>query len=272
MTLTAVPQDSRIGIEPETTVRIALVVEYDGTNYYGSQLQSGQPTIQSEIEAGVLRLTGEKVRLAMSSRTDSGVHARGQVVSFKTACGLPTSAFVHGLNCHLPEDIAVKSACPVDLRFDPRRMASSREYSYTILNSTTRSPLTARFAHRVKGTFNIGAMNEACKTLIGTHDFASFASEIGDEPEKSTIRQVSCAMVKRDGEVVTFIIQANAFVRHQIRNTAGALVEIGLERMTPDQFVRILEAKQPGLGGPCLPAKGLCLMQVNYPFNFEGME
>jgi tRNA pseudouridine38-40 synthase len=272
MTLTATRPDMETGVTPETAVRLALVVEYDGTNYCGSQLQVGQPTIQAELEKVLASLTGETVRLTAASRTDAGVHARGQVVSFKTRSGLPLAAFVHGLNSHLPEDIAVKSAHEVALPFDPRRMANSREYAYTILNSAMRSPLTTRFAHRVAGKLDIAAMDEACQVLIGTHDFVSFASAIGDEPDKSTIRQVHRARTTRDGEIITFTIEANAFVRHQVRSTAGALVQVGLGKMTVNEFIGILETRQPGLAGPTLPASGLCLVRVNYPFTFEEMK
>ncbi len=255
----------------ETATRIALVVEYDGTNYFGSQLQANQPTIQAELEKALKNLTGEKVRIAAASRTDTGVHAHGQVVSFKTTTTLPLEAFVHGLNHYLPDDIAVRSAHKTALSFNARQMAISREYTYTILNSATRSPLTTRFAHRIAGGLDIEAMNSACQLLVGIHDFASFASEMGDEPEKSTSRNVRRADVMRNGEMIIFTIVANAFLRHQVRNTAGALAQVGLGKMSAAEFNHLLEVKQPGLAGPTLPACGLCLVQVNYPCAIEEM-
>jgi tRNA pseudouridine38-40 synthase len=258
-------------VNRETAARIALVVEYDGTNYFGSQLQANQPTVQAELEKALINLTGEKVRIAAASRTDTGVHAHGQVVSFKMATTLPLEAFIQGLNHYLPDDIAVRSAHKTALTFNARRMAISREYTYNILNSTTRSPLTARFAHRIAGGLDIEAMNSACKMLVGIHDFASFASEIGDEPEKSTVRNVFRADVTRNGEMVTFTIIANAFLRHQVRNTAGALVQVGQDKMIAVEFAHLLDVKQPGLAGPTLLACGLCLVQVNYPCAIEEM-
>ena len=163
------------------------------------------------------------------------------------------------MNYHLPEDIAVKSACQVNDSFLVRSMAVSREYSYYILNSRTRSPMTARFAYRVAGELDVEAMNRACQALVGIHDFASFASDISDEPEKSTVRQVYPAKVTRNGDMVVFNIVANAFIRHQIRSTAGALVQVGLNKLSEAEFVSILEAKKVGLAGPTLPACGLCL-------------
>jgi len=255
----------------ETATRMALVVEYDGTGYCGSQLQAEHPTVQSELEKALSSLTGERVRVSMTSRTDAGVHARGQVVSFRTDAGLPLEAFVHGSNHYLPDDIAVRSAHKVPLAFDPRRMAASREYTYTMLNSGTRSPLTARFAHRIAANLDCAAMVRACEALVGVHDFASFASEIGGEPEKSTVRHVFHAGVQRNGELVVFSIAANAFVRHQVRSTAGALVQVGLGKMRAEEFGRLLEIRQPGLAGPTLPACGLCLERVTYPCTFEEM-
>lgn len=253
------------------TTRIALVVEYDGTAYYGSQLQADLPTIQSELEKALENLTGEQVRVALASRTDAGVHARGQVVSFKTTSALTLEAYVHGLNHHLPDDIAVLSAHRAALSFDPRRMAVSREYTYTVLNRATRSPLTARFAHRVPAVLDIGVMDRASKILVGLHDFASFASELSGEPEKSTTRHLHQAGVVKNYDSVVLSFTANAFLRHQVRSMAGALVQVGLSKMSLEEFSQLLDAKQPGLAGPLLPACGLCLVRVNYPCAIEEM-
>ena len=251
--------------------RLVLVLEYDGTNYCGFQWQANTPTIQSELEKALEKLTAEKVRVAASSRTDTGVHARGQVVSFDTSSSLSVETFIHGLNYHLPEDIAVKSAHQVNDSFLIRNMSVSREYSYYFLNSQTRSPMTARFAHRIAGALDVEAMNRACHALVGIHDFASFASDISDEPQMSTVRRVYQAKVERDGDIVVFNIVANAFIRHQIRSTAGALVQVGLHKLSEAEFVSILEEKKIGLAGPTLPACGLCLIRVNYPCSFEEM-
>jgi len=271
MTLAIAVSEAHSIDTPPVATRMALVVEYDGTRYFGSQLQAGRPTVQSELEKSLSRLTGETVRVSMASRTDSGVHARAQVVSFKTTAGLPLEAFVHGLNHYLPDDIAVRSAYEVPEAFSPRRMALSREYTYTILNSVTRSPLTARFACRIAGRLDAPAMDRAAQCLLGTHDFAAFASGLGGEPEKSTARHVSSAGVKRNGDLVVFSITANAFVRHQVRVTAGALVQVGLGKMSADQFAALLETRRPGMAGTTLPACGLCLERVVYPRNLEEM-
>jgi tRNA pseudouridine38-40 synthase len=269
MTLTmSVPE---IEQSKKPAVRIALALEYDGTNYFGFQWQANAPSIQGSVENALEKLTGEKIRVSGSSRTDTGVHARGQVVSFDTNSALSIEAFVHGMNHHLPEDIAVKSAHQVNDSFLVRSMTISREYNYYILNSRTRSPMASRFAYRVAGELDVTAMNRASQTLVGIHDFASFASDISDEMERSTVREVYRAKVVRDRDNVIFNIVANAFVRHQIRSTAGALVQVGSHRLSEAEFVSLLEAKKVGLAGPTLPACGLCLERVNYPSSFEEM-
>lgn len=246
------------------TTKIVLIMEYDGTRYYGFQLQLSQPTIQGETETAILKLTGEKRRVIAASRTDTGVHAKGQVVSFLTESPLPAETFVKGLNYYLPKDIAVKEAHRVEKSFNVRRNAVSREYNYYILNSLTRSPIKQGFSYLVKGQLNIEAMNQACQALVGEHDFASFASSV-EAKLKNTVRKVYEAGVKREGELVIFNIVANSFLPHQVRNTVGTLIRIGLGKMNLDEFYSIMNAKKFGLAGPMIPACGLCLMRINYP-------
>jgi len=255
-------------VDSVVTITMVLVVEYDGTRYYGSQWQTGLPTIQGEMEKALQKLTGESIRVAMAGRTDAGVHARGQVVGFRTGSALSTETFVSGLNYYLPRDIAVKSAHIAEDSFDVRRSAVSRNYRYSILNTPTRSPLREAFTCRITGTLDVAAMNRACRALIGEHDFASFTSGVGGE-FRSTTRRVYRAEVTRDGDLVVLDVMGNAFVRHQIRSTAGCLVRIGLGRMSQDEFCSIIEAKLPGLAGPILPACGLCLVCVEYPHPFK---
>jgi tRNA pseudouridine38-40 synthase len=247
---------------------MVLIMEYDGTNYYGFQLQASQPTVQGEIESALSKLTGERVRVLAASRTDTGVHAREQVVSLRTASSLPEYAFIGGLNHYLPDDIAVRDAFRVNDVFNVRRNAVSREYHYIILNRAARSPIRHRFAHHVPGKLDTAAMNEACQCLVGEHDFASFATAL-ESRIKSTVRRVHQADVTKDGDLITFRIVASSFLPHQVRNTIGALIRVGLGKMTVDEFRSILEARTPGLAGPTAPAQGLCLMRVNYPHSWE---
>ncbi len=251
----------------EAQWRCVCLVEYNGTYYYGFQLQTSLPTIQGEMEKALWKLTGEKSRVMAASRTDAGVHAKGQVVSFRTGSPLPPETFINGLNYYLPRDIAVKAAYRVNDSFNVRRRALSREYNYYILNSRTRSPLREGFSYLVGGHLDIEAMNQACQALAGEHDFASFASSAG-VGIKNTIRRVYRAEMEKDGELAVFNMVANSFLPHQVRNTVGALIRVGLGKMTVDEFYYIIEVKKPGLAGPTAPACGLCLTQVNYACPF----
>ena len=266
LTTLAAKEESVVGLA--TTTKMVLIMEYDGRCYHGFQLQAGQPTIQGAIEEALGRLTGEKTRVMSASRTDAGVHARGQVVSFRTGSSHSTRTFVDGLNYYLPGDIAVKSAHRVSDTFNVRRQAVSREYHYYILDSRTRSPLIAGFAYRVSRQLDIEAMNHACRALVGEHDLASFTSGLG-LGMKSPVRRVYRAEVRQDGELAIFKIVANSFLPHQVRNTVGTLIKVGLGKMSGDEFYCLVEAKSPGLAWPMAPAQGLCLMQVNYPRPFE---
>jgi tRNA pseudouridine38-40 synthase len=238
-------------------------MEYNGTYYHGFQLQANLPTIQGEIEKALWKLTQERTRVIAASRTDAGVHAKGQVTSFRTRSYLSPETFINGLNYYLPGDIAIKAAYRVEDSFNVRR-ALSREYNYYILNRLTRSPLRQDFSYLVAGHLNIEAMNWACQALIGEHDFASFATCIG-VGIRSMVRSVYTAKIERDGDLAIFNMVANSFLPHQVRNTAGALIRVGLGKMSVDEFRSIIEAKKPGLAGPTAPAYGLCLMQINYP-------
>lgn len=243
--------------------KIALVVEYEGTRYHGSQFQGNVPTIQDEIERALSRLTGERIRIICASRTDVGVHAQGQVVGFNTNSNLPPDTFVRALNHYLPPDIAVRKAFRVSDDFDVRKNACSREYCYRLLNSPTASPLLRGSAYFVPKPLDVATMNEACQALLGTHDFAPFASALNGR--RNTVRTVYRAEVTREGELVTFYMVANSFLPHQVRNTIGALVKVGLGKSDVESFRQIACSKTLAAAGPALPARGLCLMKVNYP-------
>lgn len=244
--------------------RLALIVEYEGTRYRGFQLQPNKPTIQGELEVAIEKATGEVSRVAGASRTDSGVHAEAQAVSFTTGSRLSPETFVEALNYYLPSDIAVQKALVLPDEFDVRGRASSREYRYSILNRRPPSPLHTRFYHHVRGALDVQAMDTAANRLIGAHDFASFTAPQQLE-EGSATRQVIDAGVTREDELVFFDIKANAFLHQQVRRTAGALVEVGLGKSSIDQFEELLNKPRPGAAVPTLPPKGLCLKKVNYP-------
>jgi tRNA pseudouridine38-40 synthase len=246
------------------TTKVVLVMEYDGTCYHGFQWQQDLPSIQREVETAVEKLSGEECRVIAASRTDAGVHAKGQVVSFRSKSSLPTDTFVRGLNHYLPGDIAVKAAYRVSDSFNVRRDAISREYSYHIWNSPIRSPMLAAFSYLMASPLDIEMANRACQALTGEHDLASFASGDGARI-RNTVKRVFKAELERDGEMVIFNIVANSFLPHQVRNTVGVLIRVGSGKVGVDEFNSIIEARKPGLAGPTVPACGLCLNRINYP-------
>ncbi|OGN87141.1 MAG: tRNA pseudouridine(38-40) synthase TruA [Chloroflexi bacterium RBG_13_46_14] len=250
-------------VKQAETTKVVLIIEYEGTRYHGFQLQGKLPTIQRELETALFSLTGEKTRVITASRTDAGVHAEAQVVSFRTRSGYSTDTFINALNYYLPGDIAVKAACRVKDSFNVRRHAISREYNYYILNGKTRSPLRDRFCYLLTGQLNIEAMNEASQVLLGEHDFVSFVSN-REAAEKSTVRRVERVEMRKEGDLVIFNIVANSFLMHQVRNTVGSLIRLGRGKISKEEFNNILEARQPGKAWPTAPAKGLCLLRVNY--------
>jgi len=268
MGATAVKPELEPAVAVATTTKVVLVVEYDGGRYHGFQLQGKLPTIQRELERAIKELTGESTRVITASRTDAGVHAREQVVSFRTGSAHSPDTFIKGLNYYLPEDIAVKAAHRVKDSFNVRRHAVSREYKYYILNSIARSPLKARYSYLVPGYLDVGAMDRACRVLVGEHDFASFVNN-KEAAAKGTVRRVYRAGMSKEENLIVFNIEANSFLMHQVRNTVGVLLKVGRGRMSAEEFYSILEAKEPGLAWPTAPARGLCLMKVNYRKPFE---
>jgi tRNA pseudouridine38-40 synthase len=246
-----------------------LFVAYDGTQYHGFQWQVGLPTIQDELEQAMKKFCGWSSRIMAASRTDTGVHAKGQVVSFWAKSNLSPVTIVKALNHYLPQDIAIKAAYIADGDFNVRRDAISREYHYYILNSDTRSPFSHRFALFMPRMLNIKAMNEACQFIQGEHDFISFTNSLDT---KGTVRYVHQAKIAREGDSVVFRMVANSFLPHQVRNTAGLLLQVGLGKMNSRSFRDIMEAKSLGLAGPRAPAHGLCLLKVNYPKALSHLE
>lgn len=249
-------------MESPPTRKLALIVEYDGTRYHGFQAQLGVPTIQGAIESALTKITGEGIRIVGAGRTDAGVHARGQVISFKWVSRLSLRTLIKALNFYLVPDIAVKDGDTVEGSFNARRDAISREYRYTILNGPTPSPLQRDYAYFVPMPLDTGAMNAACQALLGRQDFASFT---GPMQGKRTVRNVSKAEVSREGETVFFDMVADSFLAKQVRSTVGSLVRVGLGKLTLEEFKEIIQAKRPGLAAPVAPAHGLCLIKVNYP-------
>jgi len=244
-------------------VKLALIVEYDGTRYYGFQIQDRLPTIQEEIEKAIYKIAGERIRIAYASRTDAGVHARGQVVAFRTRSSLSPFTWVKALNYYLPQDIAVREAWPVSEDFDARRAAVSREYRYLITNRPTRSPLEGGYAYHVTHPLDVEAMRRACQVLVGEHDFAPFAGPV-EGKASNTVRTLYRAEISRHGDIVQLDMEANSFLPQQVRRTVGALVRVGTGKMGVEAFWEMAQSKVRGIVGPNAPPHGLCLTRVNY--------
>lgn len=242
--------------------RIALVLEFEGTRYVGFQLQANLPTIQGALESAIERLTGSSSRVYGAGRTDAGVHAAGQVACFDTESPLPVERIVGGLNHHLAEDIAVRAAYDVDADFDPRRHATSRVYRYTMLEARPRSPLRSRTTHHVGRRLDIAAMNTALASLEGQRDFVPFC---GNLPGGSTIRHMYRTQVwRQEGDEVCLEVEANAFMHQQVRRIAGAVLDVGLGKMTVEAFMELADSGVHGAACHVLPARGLCLQRVWY--------
>jgi tRNA pseudouridine38-40 synthase len=242
--------------------RLALLLEYDGSRYGGSQLQTNAASIQGELEAAIKRLTGRHSRAAFAGRTDAGVHALGQVAAFTTASRLATATIARGLNALLPPDIAVGRIIEAQATFDPRRHARRRLYRYVIYNAALRSPLWRDRAWHVAEPLDIQAMRRAAALLPGERDFAAFSRR---EPHTTTVRKLERCDVSRRGPLVTLEMQANAFLRQQVRRTAGTLAQVGRGRLAPDDVAALLEAPEPCSAGPVAPPQGLYLVAVSYP-------
>jgi tRNA pseudouridine38-40 synthase len=243
-------------------LKVALIVEYDGSRYHGFEWQKGVPTIQGILEKAIRSVTTEERRVIAASRTDAGVHAEGQVVSFRTESKLPPDTILRAMNAYLPRDTAVRAAFHIREDFSVRGDATSREYTYTILNRPTRSPLLEGFSCLVPGQLDLAKMEEACHLLEGQHNFLSFVTSW--ENDRSPIRTIKQAGLERKGDLVFFRIKADSFLPHQVRNIIGMLTKLGLGKADMDEFRRIMEATRPGAAGPTAPARGLCLTRVNY--------
>lgn len=242
--------------------RIALVLEYDGTRYAGFQLQVDLPTIQGALEAAVERLTGTTSRIHGAGRTDAGVHAEGQVASFDTESQLPIDRIIGGLNHYLNRDVAVRAAYDVDADFDPRRHATSRVYRYSMLEGRPRSPLRESTTYHVGRQLDVAAMNTALASLEGQRDFVPFC---GNLPNGSTIRHMYRTQVwRQEGDEVCLEVEASAFIHQQVRRITGAVLDVGLGKMTIGDFRMLADSGVHGSAAHVLPSRGLCLRRVGY--------
>lgn len=245
-------------------MRIALGIEYDGRVFKGWQLQrQSVPTVQAAVESALGRVAAEPVRVVCAGRTDTGVHAAGQVVHFDTEAQREPRNWVLGANVNLPSEVAVTWARVVDSTFHARFSAESRSYRYLILNRPTRSSLLAGRATWVHRPLDHVLMHAAGQALVGTHDFSSYRA-IGCQA-KSPIRTLHSLHIARYRDLIDLRVHANAFLHHMIRNIAGVLMAIGRGERPVEWAAEVLELRDRTLGGVTAPPDGLYFERVWYP-------
>ena len=246
----------------KTTKRVRLTVAYDGTNYHGWQIQNNGITIESELNRCLTDLLREPVEVIGASRTDSGVHALGNIAVFDTTSRMPAEKISYALNQRLPEDIRIQLSEEVEPDFHPRYCDSEKTYEYRILNRKFPVPTERLYSYFYHYKLDVDKMKEATSYLIGRHDFASFCGS--GAQVKTTIRTVTSMDVWRDGDMVTIRISGTGFLYNMVRIISGTLIEIGNGQYPPERMDKILKACDRAAAGPTAPAQGLTLMGIEF--------
>ncbi|MBU0610567.1 MAG: tRNA pseudouridine(38-40) synthase TruA [Armatimonadetes bacterium] len=241
---------------------LRLVVQYDGTDFAGFQVQPDSVTVQGTLEQALSKLLGETIRITAASRTDAGVHAGGQVIAFTTENVIPLQRLVGALNAQLPPAVVSISADEVGPDFHPRYAARRKLYRYRLLNRPLPSPFLGRTAWHVPEPLDVAAMQEAGARLVGEHDFAAFCAAGG--AARTTVRELYEVAVERNGEIVEIDVLGSGFLYMMMRIIVGTLVEVGLGKLTPARVGEILAGRDRRQAGATAPAGGLTLVRVEY--------
>ncbi|HJT76073.1 MAG TPA: tRNA pseudouridine(38-40) synthase TruA [Gemmataceae bacterium] len=241
---------------------IKLIVSYDGTDFNGWQTQPGRRTVQETLEQAIAALTGAPARANASGRTDTGVHAVGQVVNFTSSTALAPEVLVRALNAHLPADVVVKEAADVPPDFDANRSARRKLYRYVIHDGTVPDLFLRRYCCRSRHRLDAAAMRRAAAPLVGRHDFRCFETEWPNRA--SSVRTITHLAVSRLGDWIWLDVEADGFLYNMVRAIAGTLMNVGRGYWPEGQVATILEAGDRTLAGPTAPAAGLFLMRVTY--------
>ena len=245
-------------------MRARLLLAYRGTAYAGWQRQLNARAVQEVVEEALADLVGSPVSLAGASRTDAGVHARGQVAHLDLDRDFSCSGLVHGTNHRLPDDIRVLAAEPAPADFHARFTARGKEYRYRISRAAVVTPFDAPYVVRVDGELDLGALRAATERLLGRHDFTAFALAGGAHREPE--RTITAAEWLEHGDQLVFRVVGDGFLRGMVRGLVGTLLEVAAGRRRPESFGALLEGRARGEAGPTAPARGLILERVFYPW------
>jgi tRNA pseudouridine38-40 synthase len=242
--------------------RIALGIEYDGSRFLGWQTQPGGGAVQDALEPALGAIAGAPVNVTAAGRTDRGVHARSQVIHFDTEAMRPGSAWVRGVNALLPDTVAVLWSHQVDAQFHARYSALSRTYRYELLNRAVRPALAASRIGWFHRPLNLEKMRAAAEYLVGEHDFSAFRSS--ECEAKTPVRTLHALQIDAHGERVEFVLRANAFLHHMVRNIVGTLVYVGNGKHPPEWVTQVLNSRNRAMAAPTFGPEGLYLEKIQY--------
>ncbi len=248
--------------------RVKLTVAYDGTDYHGWQIQQNGRTIEGELNRALSELLQENIEVIGASRTDTGVHALGNIAVFDTQARMPAEKISYALNQRLPEDIRIRKSEEVEPNFHPRKCASIKTYEYRIYHDTFPMPTRRLYTHYSYADFDVIAMQEAAAYLTGEHDFKSFCAA-GSQAE-TTVRTIYSAEVYEEGKEIVIRISGGGFLYNMVRIIAGTLMAVGQGRILAEQMRDILDAKDRSAAGPTAPARGLTLVSYEFLPTTEG--
>jgi tRNA pseudouridine38-40 synthase len=248
---------------------LRITIAYDGTDFHGWQMQSAKPTVQGEIVSVLRRLTQENIALHAAGRTDAGVHALGQVGSFRTQSGLSTEEFQRALNAILPPSIRIVGVQETGPDFSARWSAKSKIYRYRLYRGKVVPPMLWRYVLHYPFPLDEERMRDAAARFVGSHDFAAFAASTGseeDDRERSTVREIYATELVRsaDNEELVFTVRGRSFLRYMVRKMVGTLLDVGRGRLTPDDIDRLFEIRDRSKSGPTAPPQGLCMISVEH--------
>lgn len=249
-------------VEEPIKRRVKLIISYDGTNYCGWQVQINGITVEEVINRELSRMLGEDIAVIGASRTDSGVHALGNVAVFDTFSKIPPEKMCFALNQRLPDDIRIQDSCEVPLDFHPRYCDSTKTYEYKILNRRFDNPVMRLYTHFVYMPLDYEKMQETAKYLVGEHDFKSFCSARTQVTD--TVRTIYSLDVSKEDDIIKIRISGNGFLYNMVRIIVGTLIKVGLKVYPPEYVKEILEACDRNVAGPKAPAKGLTLIGIVY--------